>query len=383
MALRADVGPLTVDGKLALDALFQFNPFKFIVDFLAELSVTFNGNGLSIKIDGTISGPGPFRIEGKVHVDVLMFSVTARMDVSIGSGGETEELPAAKVMPQLTEALGRPGNWAAQVPEGESSLVTLRQGQREQKQEQGGQQNGGGNGSSSGGDGSSKVIAHPLGGISVRQTVVPLGERVEKFGNTVPSDYESFRITSVTVNGQPVADRSALREKFAPAKYRKMSDSEKLNAPSFVKRTAGTKAGGDRVHYGGTDDASHRTTARLEYETTVVDREENNYKVPLSSLGTFARLDVRPESARIGIDAGRLDQLLRQTAAADLALGNEFLAYDPLVVGVGDEGFEVEDLTDDETTTVSGDETGETLLESGNGVTTFDSEVTLSPSNDD
>jgi hypothetical protein len=92
---------------------------------------------------------------------------------------------------------------------------------------------------------------------------------------------------------------------------------------------------------------------------------------------------VRPESARIGIDAGRLDQLLRQTAAADLALGNEFLAYDPLVVGVGDEGFEVEDLTDDETTTVSGDETGETLLESGNGVTTFDSEVTLSPSNDD
>ena len=374
VALHGEFGPLTVDGKLALDALFQFNPFKFVVDFLAKLSVTFKGKGLSVKIDGQISGPGPFRVKGKVHVEVLMFEVTARMDISIGSGGKKEELPKANVMPQLTEALGRPGNWAAQVPEGEGSLVTLRQGQREQEEGQGSQQSGDSEG------GSSKVIAHPMGGITVRQTVVPLRERIGKFGNAVPSDYESFRIASVTVNEEKADSMAQLREKFAPAKYRKMSDSEKMNAPAFVERTAGTGAGDDRLHYGGETDDSHRATARLEYETTVIDREENNYRASLSSLGAFARLRTRPEAARIGIEAGRLDQLLRQTAAADLAVGNEFVGTDPSVVGVG--GMAGKGLVEDDIETVDGDQsggrTGDTLLESGEGVSTFDSEVTLS-----
>jgi hypothetical protein len=373
VSLHAEAGPAKVQGKIALDALFQFNPFKFIVDFLAQLSVEFKGKGLEIKVDGTISGPGPWRVKGKVHIDVLMFSVTARVDVSIGSGGGSEELPKAKVMPQLVEALGRPGNWAAQVPEGESSLVTLRQRQRE----------GGGESHQNGAEdgGSSEVVAHPLGGISVRQTVVPLRERIEKFGNAVPSEYESFRIATMSVNEESVDGTGALREKFAPAKYRKMSDSEKMNSPAFVERTAGRSGGDGRLFFGGQVDASARVTAKLEYETTVIDTADNNYAVDLSSLGVFARRELRPEAARIGVDTGRLDQLLLQTAAAETAFTEGFAGSEPLMVGVGGapagEGVLADEASDEEAADAAGRTDGH-LLESGAGVTTFDSEVTLS-----
>ena len=325
--LHAEAGPATVDGALAFDALFKFNPFKFVIDFLAKLSVEIKGHGLSIKVDGTIMGPGPMRIKGTVKIEILFISITTKVDVKLGSGGEKEELPRAKVMPKLTTELGKSENWAAQVPDSADSLVTIRDGLGEQSEgaESGQTQNEGQSEAES--EGSDEVLAHPLGGISVRQTVVPLQSRIEKFGNMVPRDYEEFRITDVQVDGTSLGT-GAKRERFAPAKYKQMKDSEKLNSPSFVEREAGRAAGSDTCYFAGASaDTSGRAdelrrTAKLEYETSVVDEREEKHAAPLSSLGRFGT--VPQERARFGIPLVEVPKLLDETALARSDLRREF-----------------------------------------------------------
>jgi len=330
---HAEAGPAVVDGQLAFDALFQFNPFKFIIDFLARFAVKIKGHGLEVEIDGTLMGPGPMRIKGTVHIEILFLSVTAKVDVKMGSGGDEEEPPRAKVMPKLTTELGKGGNWAAQVPDAASSLASMRDSEREKAK----REESGGSGGSGDSEDSDEVIAHPLGGIGVRQTVVPLEDRIEKFGNMVPRDYEEFRIAEVTVDGEPL-DATEKREKFAPADYKKMSDSEKINAPSFERRQAGKQAGADRVYFPGNSDATSgradelRRTARLGYETSVVDERRETHGAPLDRLGGFET--VHPDVAQFGVPAAKVSAVLEDAAIAQRPLRERLLTPEEPVYGV-------------------------------------------------
>ncbi len=320
--LHAEAGPASVDGELSFDALFQFDPFKFIIDFMARLAVEIKGKGLEIKVDGTLMGPGPFRVKGTVTIDILFISISADIDVTIGSGGDKEKLPAAKVMPELLTELEKGGNWSAQLPDTGSSLVTIAD-----------------SGDGTGGDGKDDgpVLVHPLGGLGVRQQVVPMNEAIEKFGEAVPGDYEKFRIAEVRVDDEVVSERHYTREKFAPAKFRKMSDSEKLNSPSFVKRDAGLEAGGSLLYYPGSDEETAdrsrqmRRATRLVYETTVVDEERENHGEPLSSLGSYAAQPVA--AARVGVPLGEVPEILAETAIADVELRRDFVTRDVPVYG--------------------------------------------------
>jgi hypothetical protein len=331
---HAEAGPAVVDGQLAFDALFQFNPFKFIIDFLARFAVKIKGHGLEVEIDGTLMGPGPMRVKGTVHIEILFLSITAKVDVKMGSGGDEEEPPRAKVMPKLTTELGKSGNWAAQVPDAASSLASIRDSEREKSKRE---ESGGGGGAGGGDSESEEVLAHPLGGIGVRQTVVPLEDRIEKFGNMVPRDYEEFRITEITVDGDPL-DANGKREKFAPADYKKMSDSEKMNAPSFERQQAGKEAGADRVYFPGNSDATSgraeelRRTAQLAYETSVVDERRETHGASLGRLGGFDR--THPDAARFGLPAAKVPAILDDAAIAQRPLRERILEPAEPVYGV-------------------------------------------------
>ncbi len=380
--LHAEVGPITAKGELSFDALFQFDPFKFIIDFLAKLAIKFKGKGLELKIDGTLKGPGPFHVKGTVSIDILMFSVTVNVDETIGSGGDTEGMPPATVMPKLTEEFGKSENWSAQLPDTAGALVTI-------ADPGAGSESGGGGQSESGGDEEGPVLVHPLGGLGVRQQYVPLRERVDKVGNAVPSDYRKFRIGDVLVDGESLADRRPAREKFAPAKFRKMSDSEKMNAEPFVTLAAGTRAGGSLVYYPGSEDdvsddraAELRRTATLEYETAVVDEERQNHGEPLTNLGRFA--DLRMDAARVGTPLSEIPRLVGQTAAAEAGAREDFVGGRPTVYGapggvvIGSRGDRSDRIADaaieidpaDAVATADGGEEA-TLLTEGAGVTTL------------
>jgi hypothetical protein len=269
---KAQAGPLQAKGTLAFDALFEFNPFKFVIDFLAKFSVTFQGKGLSVKLAGTFMGPGPFRIKGTVSIELLMLSVKKDINATIGPSKSKEELPRARILPKLTEELGKPVNWRAQLPADGPEVATFREVE----------------------PGEEQVLAHPLGEIGVRQTVVPLDYEIEKFGKATPSGYTTFTIDTVRVNGSASVSLAAeTEEDFAPAKYQKLSDSEKLNSDAFEKLPAGRKVDTEGV-YCGDYEASPKNvrSAEFTYECTVIDRPRDNWATDLADLGGFAADDL-------------------------------------------------------------------------------------------
>ncbi|WP_254764256.1 DUF6603 domain-containing protein [Natrinema marinum] len=261
----AEAGPAKVEGKFTFDALIQFDPFKFIVDFLAKLAVTIKGKGLTLKLDGTLSGPSPFRVTGTLHIEILCFDITVDINVTIGSSKNREKLPRARLFPKLLAELETPGNWTAQLPADGDAIATFRETD----------------------DDEDTVLAHPTGTIGVRQTVTPLEREIEKFGNASPTGYTKFAIEAV---GGDVDLSDDLFEQFAPAQYLELTDSQKMESPAFESMRAGREMRHPGLYPGYRSRgqrAANVVSTELGYECTVVDRPRGNWGTPLQDLGKF------------------------------------------------------------------------------------------------
>ncbi|WP_435320366.1 DUF6603 domain-containing protein [Haloarchaeobius sp. TZWSO28] len=285
-----EVGPLSIWGGLGFDALFRFNPFSFIIDFFAHFGVAFKGWELTVGIDGTMSGPTPFNLRGKAKFSVGPFDVSKQFDVTLGKDAKTKQLPTAEVLPELVDALAEPKNWDAQLPGDGNAIATLRSAKSAEAREQARQSAQGGSGA---GDVEPEqpIIAHPLGTLTVRQTVVPLNYHIEKFGEARPTTYDEFRIAGVTLGGVRDHDRQPVEEEFAPAAFRKMDDAKKLDSDDFVDLEAGTTAGDIGLVVGGDGDRDDVTEAAFTYEEVVYDdasghRGKNLAEVDAEQAGT-------------------------------------------------------------------------------------------------
>ena len=298
VVLRGEFGPATVHGELSFDALFNFNPFAFTVDVFAKVSVDVKGKGLGLKLDGTLSGPQPYNVNGKLSIDILFFSTTVTVDATFGSKGGSKEMPTANVLPKLADALKQPANWSAQKPEDGDQLVTLRDpdagngdGERERAPER------------------DTLLAHPLGRLAVRQQVVPLGTPIEKYGNAKPA-HTRFTVSNLSVSGVAgnATGDTELREKFAPAKFERMSDSEKLESKAFQEMVAGKELKKGGVHYAGSANPSLLSWATLRYESSVIDQENKYYRTEES--------DIENASWEGRLDLATGHQLAEQSAVA-------------------------------------------------------------------
>ncbi|PSQ45302.1 hypothetical protein BRD17_01770 [Halobacteriales archaeon SW_7_68_16] len=279
----AEAGPARAEGHLSFDAFFQFGPFKFAIDFAASLSVTVHGKGLTVSIDGTLMGPGPFRLKGTLHIELMFIDISVTADVTIGPSTGREKLPTAMVLPEVRSAFGRPGNWSAQLPAGRTEWATFRDIETDDD----------------------RVLAHPLGTLGVRQTVVPLDFTLETFRNARPADYTRFEIGDATVGGSAAVDfEGTVEEEFAPAQYLTMTDDEKLSSPAFESHPAGKRMRHAGI-YCGTDRARNGRTTRFGYESTVIDRTKGNWGTPISAfdIGVVTPLSRLSETQAISLTA--------------------------------------------------------------------------------
>ncbi len=256
---RFTVGPVSAKGWWSIDALFQFKPFKFVVGLSAGIEVKVKKFTLSITLEGSLKGPSPTHIRGKLSIKLPgpLPNLSPKVHFTIGEEKPSDDaLPTADVLSELSTELEKPGNWSAQLPKDGEELVSLREVETDEK----------------------TVLAHPMGRLSVRQTTVPLGRLVEKYGENRPI-HEEFDVEVGTEDGS-LPSLGTTSESFAPEKFEQMSDSEKLAAPSFTDMTAGRKAEGDLLHWGCADEApsesesdgtSNAASAELIYEPS---REE-------------------------------------------------------------------------------------------------------------
>jgi hypothetical protein len=233
---------VSVEGHLALDALFQFSPFYFIVEISASVALTVFGAGLFVvRLRGSLEGPTPWRLSGGATVGILFFEITVDVDETWGETLDTT-LPGEPVMPLLAAELAKDGNWLAQPPRNSHLLVSLRQADAA----------------------AGSLLLHPLGELVVSQRAVPLGVGIDKVGSKAATDGNRF---SLHVVGGALTKLGDHDELFAMAQFQSLPDGEKLSRPAFERVHGGLRLGAAGTQLG----SSRVVKRRVRYRRIVVD----------------------------------------------------------------------------------------------------------------
>ena len=248
--LFASAAGFSIHGEIGYDVLIQLDPFSFLAEFHAQLQLKRGSTNLfKVKLEGSLAGPRPLHIKGKATFEILWWDVTVRVDKTLVGGERPPRPEAVAVLPRLKEALGSAANWVAQLPAGQRQAVRLRPKSAAP----------------------AEVLLHPLGSLTVKQSVVPLDVDISRFGQGAPSGARRFTITRVIV-GASQESKEAVRDFFAPAQYFEMSDGEKLSRPSFELMTAGVGITTDEVAFTAASGDLLEVGA-IEFETVMVGKD--------------------------------------------------------------------------------------------------------------
>ncbi|MDX1940937.1 MAG: DUF6603 domain-containing protein [Saprospiraceae bacterium] len=212
-------------GLLAFDALFIFNPFRFIITLEATLAIRRGSNVLfGIRFHGRLEGPTPWHVEGEVSFSLLFFDVTIGFSATWGDPPPAINTATEDLRSLMLKEMQDKRNWKVLTPANNHQYVTLRQLDEAE---------------------TSLIIIHPFGELVFSQQTLPLNYKIEKYGERKPKDVDLFSITRVSVGiDNPAisgAAYNAEKELFAPGNFTKLSDSQKLSRKSFEKMDGGFK----------------------------------------------------------------------------------------------------------------------------------------------
>ncbi|ASC71889.1 hypothetical protein XM38_028430 [Halomicronema hongdechloris C2206] len=247
-----------LEGHCGFDALFQFNPFFFIIEISCGVSLKVFGIGLfSIELRFSLEGPTPWRAKGYGKLKLLFFTIKANFDFTWGEKKDTS-LPPIEVLPLLQGQLQQLANWQVRLPTSSNLPVSLRK--REEDNE--------------------SLVLPPAGTLMVTQRAVPLGIRLDKVGSQKPSDGKRFYL-EVVGGLKKVKD---LTEQFAIAQFQDFKDDEKLSQAAFQPEDAGLElAVSDRSL------ATGKAVKRnIRWETHIIDT--NSLFALIALLGLVSRL---------------------------------------------------------------------------------------------
>jgi hypothetical protein len=292
-------------GYLGFDALVEFQPFHLVVDLYGGVGVKAFGFDFSVDLLLTLSGPAPWLGDGHVTVNFLG-KHEFPIHFSIGDAVESPPLPPVDAAAALAAALGDPHNWSAALPAGSGMLVTLR---------------------AVAAGAADQVLAHPLGDLAVRQSVLPLGIALERLGAARPTapgpfDISTFHVGTAAIPFQATAE---LRDSFAPGQYLDLTDDEKLTRPAFEPFRCGqTRVGIDPANGAVATGASR--AAAFEYDVTVIDakdeRRSRTSRNPADGIVAGALSDVAMlRAGQYGAPRGTLGQAVDSSRYAGAKQG--------------------------------------------------------------
>jgi hypothetical protein len=201
--------------------LIQFSPFHFIAAVNASVAVKAGSSTLfSIDLEFNLEGPAPWRAYGYGSFRILFVKIKVKFDKT---WGETKEniLPSTSVLPLLVEEFRKNTNWLTKPSTTLPELVTLADSVSEED----------------------IVLVRPYGSLEINQMVVPLDLTMSRFGNYTPADISKVTIKSISIGSDSFsgADIAALKNSFAPAAFKEMSDDDKLQSPSYENQNSGAR----------------------------------------------------------------------------------------------------------------------------------------------
>ena len=218
LELHASASAFNVYGFLSFDVLFQFNPFYFIAEITAMLSLRVGSSSFaSIKLTLTLEGPTPWKAKGTASFKICwFFTLKVRFNKTFGESRNTT-LPDLVVLPLLAEALRANDNWEAELPAQRHRLESMREAV----------------------ESTTELLLHPVGTLKISEKVVPLNVRIDRIGSQRPSDGPEFQIRDT----QPPATANTPQEAFAPAQFFDLTDEQKLTSGAFRDHDSGIRVG--------------------------------------------------------------------------------------------------------------------------------------------
>jgi hypothetical protein len=203
-------------GFLAVDAIVQFTPFHIHAEVSAGFEVevfglTFGG----VRLDGTLDGPGPVTIHGRLTVETFLHDFTFDETFTFGSGGGPPAVPPKRAAQVLADEEVRA---AALRPVGgpDPDVVPA---QRTLPPE--------------------LALVTPRGGVSWTQKRLPLTIPVDRLDGAPLGGLQS-------VTASVPHQTSGTDDLFAPGSFITLSQAEALNRPAFEDLPGGVvSSGGD------------------------------------------------------------------------------------------------------------------------------------------
>jgi hypothetical protein len=255
--LYAEAAGFNLYGWIGFDVLIVF-PFSFTASLSAGIAFR-RGNWViaTVYLSATLTGPGVWHAWGEASISLLFFHVTVHFDATFGASVATV-LEVTDPWGTLQAEIGKITNWSITPPPASSQVVTVT--------------------APPSGD-SLTTLLDPLGGLTLREKVIPLDRTLTLFGEGKLDQPQRFTIQSVRVGSIPATPGSPLLDNFAPAQFEEMNDAEKLSRPSFERMQAGTTIASDAVLF-------NVKTSRVDtftYETIVIDAPDH----PSRQLNTY------------------------------------------------------------------------------------------------
>lgn len=246
--LAAGVDGFGISGYLNFDTLIQFHPFHFEADISGGVELTAGGDDLmSLDLSGSMSGPSPWHVAGKVHFSVMGFGVSKSFSETFGDSTTEPALQPVDVGAQLRAALGDPRNYSASLTTNQNGLVSLRTPTT-----------------------TGIALGHPAASLNIDQKIVPLGLTIAKFGAAPPQGDTLFTITATTVDGNSAAT-VPLNDEFAPAQFLDLTDDQEISSPSFESFNAGVTVAQGTWTVGEAVAGSAVMQRDVQYETFLID----------------------------------------------------------------------------------------------------------------
>ena len=209
-----------ITGEMYFDALFQFSPFRFMVDIGAKVGVKCGSWTLmSIGLDFALSGPAQWHAKGKASFRFLFIKIKVGFEYSWGKKPVEANKQLISLLPQFMDNYYDIDNLNWKITSGDivDGLVELVKFNK------------------------TDLVMQPSDRLSFSQDFLPLEEKMVRYGEATPSDVTKIELQSLNINGEELAgsEWEQTDSYFAPTLIRELENSEKLKAPSFEKMKAG------------------------------------------------------------------------------------------------------------------------------------------------
>lgn len=302
-----------VTGDFGFDTLLTFSPFSFRADLWGRLAVNTPIGDAKMDVTALLTGPRPWYVHAIGTVEILGIDFDLEVEISWGEDDQ-EALPEIEIKQKFIDEMKKAEVYSAQLPAGRQNLVALvnpeaYEDTTEAPKEQ-------------------LTRVHPFGTLIISQKMLPLNFHMDKFGNQAISDVHNVAIQSVAIGNQAAAITS-IKDFFAVAQYKEMSDEEKLALPGFEEFNSGVRA---VFNQDGADfSIGCAVRQNLEYEQIFIDRDVQQLSATRPLSGELLTHMLKGTASKKSKLSQRYKERLRQksqpakqTAAISYTLANAF-----------------------------------------------------------